>query len=248
LDVPHLGVSRDHLLCAAPRSTVSKRRARKTLGVSSSSVGFSGCGASRGHAFRFGHGGGGALVLLFICVAGFVVLADRERVDERDLRGGCHGLEQVVDEGGELLGGIRKRALHLAEIDGDLVKQDQRGLAAEKLADGVRARRDVFFVAGANALVAGAARQAVRHLAPERAGEQSRFEGQPVGGVGVLPVQGGDADRAGRENGRIDEVLLVFGNALHSTDGVHQSDEGVSLTAAILRPQPDDGGDLSAAA
>src|ERR1017187_10398721 len=78
----------------------------------------------------------------------------------------------------------------------------------------------------ANAFVAVPAGQTVSHLAPQRAGEQSWFQGESIGGIGVLSVQGGDADGACRENRRIDEVL-GSGNALHSTDGVHERDEGV---------------------
>src|ERR1017187_677363 len=102
----------------------------------------------------------------------------------------------------------------------------------------------MLFVAHANAFVAGAAGQAVSHLAPQRAGEQSWLQGESIGGVGVLPVEGGDAGGACRGNPGIDEGLGRW-NAFHSTDGVHQGDEGVGLTTAVLRPQPDDGGYLA---
>ena len=128
--VPHLGVARDHRLRRFQIDRFEKA-GPQNVGRLVFLGGVQRRGASHGDAFRLGHGGGGALVLIFICVAGLVVLADRKGVNECDLRRGGHGLEEVVNEGGELLGRVRKRALHLAEVDGNLVEQNQRGLAAE---------------------------------------------------------------------------------------------------------------------
>ena len=90
--VPHPGVARDHRLSRYQIDRFEETRPQN-VGRLVFLGGVQRGGASHGDSFRFGHGGGGALILIFIGVAGFVVLADRKRIDERDLRRRCDGLE-----------------------------------------------------------------------------------------------------------------------------------------------------------
>ena len=64
-------------------------------------------------------------------------------------------LKKGLHEGRELLGGIRKDASDLPEIDGHLVDQDQRGLATEQLNNRLVAGGRVRLIALADPLVTG---------------------------------------------------------------------------------------------
>lgn len=162
------------------------------------------------------------------------------RHPDRRIQTAAHG-GRWADERGKLLGGVREGAFDLAEVDGDLVEEDQRRLAAEEFTDRIGARCDVPFIALADALVAVAPSEAVGHLVPERMGEKAEFKGQSVGGVGVFAVECRDADGARRENCRINKVQNV-GNTLHSANGVDEGDERVGFAAAVLCAQADDRG------
>src|SRR5690606_6160451 len=94
------------------------------------------------NALRFREPFGDLLVLVRVRVARLPVLADRESVDDRRVRRALDRLEERREERGELLPGTRRLA-DLAEIDRELVQEDERGASAEELADRVRDRKSV---------------------------------------------------------------------------------------------------------
>ena len=91
-------------------------------------------------------------------------LSDGQGEHQGRARAALHRLEQRGEEGGELL--RLRPALDLAQVDGQLVQQDQGRLAAEKVPDVSGTRRPPLLVAGPHRLVPGDAGQGVGQLAP----------------------------------------------------------------------------------
>ena len=99
--------------------------------VSSASVGLRSVGFARGHALRLRHPVADKLILLAVRIGGAAILADRQRVYQRRLGRTLHRLEQRGQKRRQLVAGV-VNALHLAQVDRQLVKQDQGRLATEK--------------------------------------------------------------------------------------------------------------------
>lgn len=135
--------------------------------------------------------------------------------------------------------------VHLAEIDGQLVGQDQGGPALEERRDGLGAGGDPLLVAGPHPVEPGRPGERVGDLAP--GGLRGNAFGQvaAVRGVGGLPGEGGDPDRTGRAEGRVEEF---GGDGLRGPRRVRQRDEPVGLPAAEGGVQPEDGDGLPAGA
>ena len=185
-------------------------------------------------------------VLGAVGVARAPVLPDGEGEDERGLWRSLHGLEERGEERGEL----RARAvedLDLPEVDRELVEEDERRLSAEELAEGVRSGRDPGLVALPHPLVAFLARERVCDLPPGREGEHTVSHGPAVHGIGVLAVEGGEADRAGGHQLRI-EKLGDVGHAFEPLCRVRERNQSVGLAPAVRGVEPEDCSHLAACA
>ena len=136
---------------------------------------------------------------------------------------------------------------HLAQIYRQLVEQDQYGLAAEQLAQGLGAGRDAALVAVADARVSVLAGQGISNLAPGRMREHAVAHGPAIGRIGILPIESRDADISFRQQGGIDE-LLDTGHAIHAPSGMGQRDQPVGLAAAVGGIEPENRCDLPARA
>ena len=192
-------------------------------------------GLARGHALRFAHLIGDELILLAVGVARPSVLADREGVDERGVRCAFDSLEQRGQECGELVPRI-PHPPDLSQVDRELVEEDERRLATEQLAQGLRPGRNARLVALAEPLVAIFARERTGDLAPRRVGQYAVAHGPAVGRIGVLAVEGGDAHSAPafkqQQQRRVDEL----GDVRHGPEpacGVREGDQAVGLAPAI---------------
>ena len=193
---------------------------------------------ARGDALRLRHAVGDEPVLLAIGVGGPPVLADRQSVDQGRARSAFHGFEQRSQEGGQLAAGPRVAA-QLAQIDRQLVEQDQRRRAPEQLAQGLGPGGDAVLVAPADPLPALSAGEGPGDFTPRGAGQHALAHGPAVGRVGVLAVEGGDADAAARYRRRVDELRGVR-YPRHAPRGMGQGDQPVGLAAAIGRIEPED--------
>ena len=129
----------------------------------------------------------------------------------------------------------------LAEINGKFVQQNDARLPAEQFRQGFRAGRGVALVALAHALVTGLAGERASEFAPRRVGENAVVHAAPVGRIGVLTVERGDADFGLGDELRVHE-LGDIGDALHAIGGVGQRNEAVGFTAAVAGIQPEDAG------
>ena len=128
------------------------------------------------------------LMLGLVGILRFLVFClDRQGKDQGDMRCRRHGLNQTLDEGRKLLGGIGKNTCHLSQVNGNFVDHDKRRFAAEKFHNGAVAGRGVGFIAAAHALESFASRQPIGHLAPNAACKQTRLECESVGGIGFSP-------------------------------------------------------------
>ncbi len=187
---------------------------------------------------------GDELVFIAIGIGGLAAFADRQRVDHHGVRRAFDRLEQCGEKGRELTArGLAVPCLELAQVDRQLVHQDQRRLAAEQFLDGCCARCSALLVAAAHPLIALPAGEGVGDLAPGRVGAQTRLEEAAVEGVGVLAIEGGDSDLRRREDGRVQELGRI-GNAGHAFGGVGQRNQGMRFSAAVFGVQPEDRGDL----
>ena len=185
------------------------------------------------NALRLGHLVGDELVLAAVGIAGLAFLPDGERIDQGHARIAFDGFEQRREEGAHLLPGSGAVKLAcLAQIDGKLVQQDERRLAAEKFGQRLRAGSGVALVALADAVVTGLAGERVGEFAPRRVGEDTFAHVAAVGGVGVLAVESGDADFAGGDELRVNELADV-GNAFHAVGRVGERYQAVRLAAAV---------------
>ena len=193
----------------------------------------------------FGQGSQGPFVLLAVGVLGLGVLAHGQGEHQGDVGSRLDRLEQGMEEGRELAAGPGIGPFHLPQVDRDLVDHDEGGLAPEEFPDGLGPRGDVPLVALLDPSIAFGPGQTVGQLTPEGLGPQTGLQGQPVGGVAVLPVQGRHPDRPLGQQGRIDELLDPLDPG-HPPDGMDQGDQAVGLAAAVLGIQPDDRGDLTA--
>ena len=165
-------------------------------------------GLARGHALRLRHPVADELVLLAVGVGGAAILANRQGVDQRRVRRAFHRLEQRGQERGQLIAGGVK-ALHLAQIDRQLVEQDQGRLSTEQLAQGFGTGRDALLVAPANPFVAGLAGERIGDLAPRRMGQNAVAHRSAVGGIRVLAVEPSHAHGPRRQQARVDELRDV---------------------------------------
>ena len=197
-------------------------------------------------ALGLGHPVGDELVLRRVRVHRPAFLADGQRVDQRRPRRPLHRLEQRRQERRQLLA-RGPHLLHLAEIDREFVEQDERGPAAEQLAQGVGPRRGPRHVAVLHAVVAGPAGEREGQLAPRRARADAFAHRAPVGRVGVLAVEGGEAHLAPRQKRRVDEVVRPRHRRQPPRD-VREGDQAVRLAAAVRRVEAEDGGRLAARA
>ena len=187
---------------------------------------------ARGNALGLRHAVGDEAVLVAIGIARHTVLANGQRIDEGRVRRACHRLEERSQEGGQLLASAPVDPAHLAQIDGEFVQQNQHRGAAEELAQGGGTGRDADLIAPANPLVTRPTGQRIGDLAPGRAGQHTIAHRPPVGRIGVLAVEGGDADRTLRHQGGRDELGDIR-HARHATGGMDQRDQPVGLAAAI---------------
>ena len=71
--------------------------------------------------------------------------------------------------------------------------------------------------------------------------------GPAIGRIGVLAIEGGNADTVIRQQGRVDELRYIR-HALHTARSVGQCDQTVSLAAAVGRVETEDRRDLAARA
>ncbi len=124
------------------------------------------------------------------------------------------------------------KVVYLAQVDGQLIEQDQRRLAAEQLPQRLGPGGDVAFVAGADPRVTGLAGKGVSDLAPRRVGQHPVSHAPAVGRIRVLAVEGGNAHAAVREQGRSDEFCDVR-NTLQTSGDVSQCNQPVRLAAAV---------------
>ncbi len=173
------------------------------------------------------------LILRRIGVGRATVLADGEGVDNGRVRRGLDRLEQRREEGRQLASRVILPA-HLAEIDRQLVEQDQRRRVAQQGSHRVRAGRLALLVAPPHPLVTGRTGQRVGDLAPRRESQHAAGEGAAVGGIGVLAVESGDPHRCRRQQRRIDELGRVR-YLSHPPPGVGQRDQAVRLSTAVGR-------------
>ena len=147
---------------------------------------------------------GDKLVFIAVGVGGLAAFADREGIDHGGVRRAFDRLEQGGEEGRELTArGLAVPDLELAQVDRQLVHQDQRRLTAEELLDGCGARRPALFVAAAHTLVTRAAGKGVGDLAPGGVSTQAGLQWTAVQRVGVLAVEGGNADFSRRKDGGV---------------------------------------------
>ena len=191
------------------------------------------------------------LVLLPISIHGLAALAQGQGEHQHRLGGGAHRLDQVGEEGSELLSGLAgSGTLDLAQVDRKLIDQDQHRPLADQLPQGFSARRGCPKpVAIADALVARRASQLHRQLPPGREGEYVGLHPPAVHRVGVLPVEGRDRDLLAGQAGWIDELRQDrSGDLIGGREDVVQADQGVRLAAAIAGVEPQDAAQLAAGA
>ena len=187
-----------------------------------------------------------ARILVAVRIGGAAILADRQRVYQRRLGLTLHRLEQRRQKRRQLVAGV-VYALHLAQVDRQLVKQNQGRLATEKLAQRFGSGGDTAFVAVMDPLVAGPAGKRIGDLAPGGVRQNAVTHCAPVGGIRVLAVERGHPHRALRQQTGIDE-LADGAHILRTAHGVHQGDQGVGLTAPVGRVEPEDRRCLAACA
>ena len=144
------------------------------------------------NALRFCHLVGDELVLFGVGVGGHAVLSDRQGVDQNRVGRAFDGLEQRGQERRHLIACILETA-DLAQVDRQLVEQNQRRLAAEQPAQGLSAGSDAGLVAPAHPLVARSSGQLVGDLSPWGVGENAVSHLPPVGRIGVLAIIRRDA-------------------------------------------------------
>ena len=190
-------------------------------------------GLARGDALRLRHAVADKAVLLAVGVGRAAVLADRQGVDQRRARRSLHRLEQRGEKGGQLVAGAGQ-ALHLAQVDRQLVEQDQGRRAAEQFAQGLGAGGGPLPVAAAHPFVALPAGQGVGDLAPRRVRQHPAAHRAAIGGVGVLAVERRHAHRFRRQQRRIDKLADARNRLLRPrAHRVHQGDQRVRLAAAV---------------
>ena len=201
---------------------------------------------ARRHALRLRHPVGDEPVLLAVRIAGPAVLADREGVDQRHVRCALHRLEQRGQERGQLVAGIVEAA-HLAQIHRDLVEQDQGRFAAEQFPQGPGTRRHTVLVARAHPPVALPPGKGVGDLAPRGERQHAVAHIPPVGGIGVLTVEGRDANRPPRHQRGVHELTDVR-DTPHPARRMHECDQPVGLAPAVGGVETEDRGGLPARA
>ena len=192
-------------------------------------------------ALRFGHFVGDELVLGAVGVARLALFANGEGVNEGNAGVAFDGFEQGGQEGAELLasGGSMKVA-GFAQIDGEFVQKNKGRLAAEELGQRFRARSGVGLVTFADAIVTGLAGERIGQLASRGMGQDTIAHAAAVGRVGVLTVEGGNADFGLRDKLGVNELRDV-GDAFHAVGGVVEGDQAVGLAAAVAGIEAEDG-------
>ena len=120
----------------------------------------------------------------------------------------------------------------LAQIDREFVEKDQGRLATEEFTQGFGAGCYTLLVAAAQALVAAPPGQRIGDFAPGRAGQNAVAHGTPVRRIGVLAVEGRNAHRPRRHQGRLDELRDIR-NAFHAARHMGECDQSMSLAAAV---------------
>ena len=160
---------------------------------------------ARRNALRLRHGVGDEPVLLGVGIGRPAVLPNRKGVDESGVGGTFHRLEQRSQERRQLIAGIVDAA-YLAQVDRELVEQDQGRLASEQLAQRLGAGCDATLVARAHPRIAVLAGQGMGNLVPRGIGQHAAAHRPAIGRIGVLAVEGGDADTTAWEQGSIDEL------------------------------------------
>ena len=152
-------------------------------------------------------------------------------------------LEQRGQECCQLIAGVLE-LLHLAQVNRQLVEQNQCRLTTEQLAQGLGTRSDAAFVALAHPRIPILASKCISDLTPGGVSEKTCFHPPPIGRICVLAVEGRDTDVALRQKGGIDK-LRDTRHTLHAACGMAQRDQPVGFTAAVGGVEPENRRDFT---
>ena len=147
-------------------------------------------------------------------------------------------LNKGGEEGCQLAARLGKPA-GLPEVNRQFVEQDERRLVAEQRTQRVGAGSYTLFVAAAYPLIARLASQGVRDLAPRGVCQHATRKSSAVRWIGALSVEGGDTDRPGGQQRRIDELADVR-HTVHPARSMSQRNQAVRLAAAVRRVETED--------
>ena len=128
--------------------------------------------------------------------------------------------------------------MHLAQVNRQLVKQDQSRLAAEKFSQGPCPGSDTAFVALTHSRIPILSGKRIRDLPPGGVREKAFFHRPAIGRIRVFTIECGDTDSALRKKGRIDKIRNTR-HTLHATGGMAQRDQTMGLAAPVRGIEPE---------
>lgn len=109
-------------------------------------------------------------------------------------------------------------------------------MLAKQFLDGVRPRRDSFFITIAYQVIGWRAAKSIGDLPPGGIRPDTVPYGMTIDRIGILAVKGRHMNGRGRHEGR-GKKFIDSGDALHPSGNMCKRDQRVRLTAAIVRIQ-----------
>ena len=127
--------------------------------------------------------------------------------------------------------------MYFAQVNRQLVEQDQRRIIAEKLSQGPCPWRNAAFIALTHPRIPILSGKRISDLPPGGVRKKAFFHRPAIGRIRVLTVEGGDADAALRQKGGIDKIRNAR-HTLHAACGMAQCDQTMGLAAPVGGVEP----------
>ena len=199
---------------------------------------------ARGNALRFRHVVGDELVFFVVGVGRTAILSDRQRVDQDGVGCAFDGLEQRGQECCQLIAGVLE-LLHLAQVNRQLVEQNQCRLTTEQLAQGLGTRSDAAFVALAHPRIPILASKCISDLTPRGCKREDPASIlRPLAGSAFSPSKAAIRTwLCGRREGSTNSAIP--GTPCMPRAAWHKRDQPVGFTAAVGGVEPENRRDFT---